>query len=48
MIATVMEQTNLKRETAIQCLEAGQWNFDEAGRIYLATKDTLTPDMFNI
>ena len=47
MIVTVMEQTNLKRETAIQCLEAGQWNFEEAGRIYLATKDTLTPDMFN-
>lgn len=47
MIVTVMQQTNLKREAAIQCLEAGQWNFDEAGRIYLATKDSLSPDMYN-
>ena len=47
MIAAVMQSTNLKREVAIQCLETAHWNFEEAGRLYLTTKDTLTPDMFN-
>lgn len=47
MIATVMRETNLKREMAVQCLEAGLWNYEQAGDIYARTKDTLTPDMFN-
>ncbi|KAF1975654.1 hypothetical protein BU23DRAFT_529464 [Bimuria novae-zelandiae CBS 107.79] len=47
MIAAVIQQTNLKRESAIMCLEAGQWDFNKAGEIFLQTKDTLTPDMFN-
>ncbi|KAJ4345772.1 nuclear mRNA export, poly(A)+RNA binding protein [Didymosphaeria variabile] len=47
MVVYVMEQTNLKREMALQCLEAGKWDINAAGQLFLATKDTLGPDSFN-
>ena len=47
MIAYVVGQTNLKREMALQCLEAGKWDIDAAGQLFLATKDTLGPESFN-
>ncbi|KAJ4287245.1 nuclear mRNA export, poly(A)+RNA binding protein [Kalmusia sp. IMI 367209] len=47
MVTYVMEQTNLKREMAVQCLEAGKWNIEAAAQLFQATKDTLTPDSFN-
>lgn len=47
MVVYVMEQTNLKREMALQCLEAGKWDINAAGQLFLATKDTLGPESFN-
>lgn len=47
MIAYVIEQTNLKREIALQCLEAAKWDINAAGQLFLATKDTLGPESFN-
>lgn len=47
MVTYVMEQTNLKREMAVQCLQAGEWNIEAAGQLFLATKDTLGPESFN-
>jgi hypothetical protein len=47
MIVYVMEQTNLKREMALQCLEAGKWDINTTGQLFLATKDTLGPESFN-
>ncbi|KAK7191560.1 TAP domain-containing protein [Paraphaeosphaeria sporulosa] len=47
MVAYVIEQTNLKREMALQCLEAGKWDINAAGQLFLATKDTLGPESFN-
>lgn len=47
MVVYVQEQTNLKREVAIQCLEAGSWNIEEAAKLFLAQKDTLPAESFN-
>ena len=47
MVAYVMEQTRLKREMAIQCLEAADWNIETAAQLFLEKKDTLSQDSFN-
>jgi hypothetical protein len=47
MVIYVQEQTKLKREVAIQCLEAGGWNIDAAAALFLAQKDSLPQDSFN-
>ncbi|PVI08016.1 hypothetical protein DM02DRAFT_511394 [Periconia macrospinosa] len=47
MLAYVIKETNLKRELAIQCLEAAGWNIDNAAQLFLAQKDSLPADSFN-
>jgi nuclear RNA export factor len=47
MIVHVCAATNLKREVAIQCLQAGSWNLEAAAALFTAQKDTLPPDSFN-
>jgi nuclear RNA export factor len=47
MIVQVCSATNLKREVAIQCLQAGNWNLEAAAALFTAQKDTLPPDSFN-
>ncbi|CAI6284498.1 unnamed protein product [Periconia digitata] len=47
MVAYVIKETNLKRELAVQCLEAGTWNIDNAAQLFLAQKDSLPADSFN-
>jgi hypothetical protein len=46
MVAYVQKETNLKRQVAIQCLEAGNWNIDAAAQLFLAQKDALPADSF--
>lgn len=47
MVTYVQEQTNLKRDMAVQCLQAANWNIENAAQLFLAQKDTLPPDSFN-
>ncbi|KAF2786426.1 NTF2-like protein [Melanomma pulvis-pyrius CBS 109.77] len=47
MVVHVCTATNLKREVAIQCLQAGNWNLEAAAQLFTAQKDTLPPDAFN-
>lgn len=47
MVVYVQKETNLKRQVAIQCLEAGSWNIDAAAQLFLAQKDALPAESFN-
>ncbi|KAF2707587.1 NTF2-like protein [Pleomassaria siparia CBS 279.74] len=47
MVVHVCQATNLKREVAIQCLEAGQWNLEAAAQLFTSQKDSLPPESFN-
>ncbi|KAF1959095.1 hypothetical protein CC80DRAFT_490072 [Byssothecium circinans] len=47
MIAYVQKETNLKRELAVQCLEAGGWDIDTAAQLFLAQKDNLPSESFD-
>lgn len=46
MIAFVQQATHLTREYAIQCLEAGQWNLQQASDLFVQSRDTLPPNAF--
>jgi nuclear RNA export factor len=46
MIAFVQQATNLNRDYAIQCLEAGQWNLQQASDLFTQNRHTLPPDAF--
>ncbi|KAF1832942.1 hypothetical protein BDW02DRAFT_599506 [Decorospora gaudefroyi] len=47
MILYVMRETNLTRDYAVQCLEAGQWNLEQAGALFSQSRDTLPAEAFN-
>ena len=47
MVVYVQKETNLKRQVAIQCLEAGSWNIDAAAQLFIAQKDALPAESFN-
>ncbi|RMZ66577.1 mrna export factor mex67 [Pyrenophora seminiperda CCB06] len=47
MIFYVQRETNLTRDYAIQCLEAGQWNLDQAGALFAQSRDTLPAEAYN-
>ena len=47
MIAFVQQATNLNRAFAIQCLEAGQWNLQQASDLFTSSRHTLPPEAFN-
>lgn len=46
MIAFVQQATRLNRDYAVQCLEAGQWNLQQASDLFAQSKDTLPPEAF--
>jgi hypothetical protein len=47
MVVYVQKETNLKRDLAIQCLEAGSWDIDAAARLFVAQSDALPAESFN-
>lgn len=47
MILYVQQQTNLKRDFAVQCLEAGGWNIDQAGVLFAQSQPTLPAEAYN-
>jgi nuclear RNA export factor len=47
MILYVQRETNLTRDYAIQCLEAGQWNLEQAGALFAQSRDSLPPEAYN-
>ncbi|CAA9957752.1 TAP-C multi-domain protein [Pyrenophora teres f. maculata] len=47
MIAYVQHETNLTRDYAVQCLEAGQWNLEQAGALFTQSRDSLPAEAFN-
>jgi hypothetical protein len=47
MVIYVQKETNLKRELAVQCLEAGGWSIESAAQLFLAQKDSLPAESFN-
>lgn len=47
MIVYVQQATNLKRDFAIQCLEAGGWDLNRAGELFTQSQPTLPPDAYN-
>ena len=47
MILYVQQQTNLKRDFAVQCLEAGQWNIEQAGALFAQSQATLPAEAYN-
>jgi len=47
MIAFVQQATNLNRHYAVQCLEAGQWNLQQASDLFTSSRHTLPPEAFN-
>lgn len=47
MILYVQQQTNLRRDYAVQCLEAGGWNIDQAGVLFTQSQATLPADAYN-
>ncbi|KAF2682736.1 hypothetical protein K458DRAFT_306618 [Lentithecium fluviatile CBS 122367] len=47
MVVYVQTETNLKREVAIQCLEAASWNIDAAAQLFVSQKDILPAESFN-
>jgi nuclear RNA export factor len=46
MIAFVQQATNLNRDYAIQCLEAGQWDLQQASDLFAQSRHTLPPNAF--
>jgi nuclear RNA export factor len=46
MIVFVQQATNLNRDYAIQCLEAGQWNLQQASDLFTQNRHTLPPNAF--
>jgi len=46
MIVFVQQATNLNRHYAIQCLEAGQWNLQQASDLFTSSRHTLPPEAF--
>jgi nuclear RNA export factor len=46
MILFVQQATNLNREYAIQCLEAGQWDLQQASDLFAQSRQTLPPNAF--
>jgi nuclear RNA export factor len=46
MIAFVRQATNLNRDYAIQCLEAGQWDLQRASDLFTQSRATLPPEAF--
>lgn len=46
MIVFVQQATNLNRHYAVQCLEAGQWNLQQASDLFASSKHTLPPEAF--
>jgi nuclear RNA export factor len=46
MIAFVQQATNLNRDYAIQCLEAGNWNLQQASDLFTQSRHTLPPNAF--
>lgn len=47
MILYVQRETNLTRDYAIQCLEAGQWNIEQAGALFAQSRNSLPPEAYN-
>jgi nuclear RNA export factor len=47
MVQFVMSETRLKRDYAVQCLEAGQWNIEQAAQLFQQSKAALGPEAFN-
>lgn len=47
MIAYVQTATNLKRDYAVQCLEAGAWDLNRAGELFTQSQPTLPADAYN-
>lgn len=47
MITYVQQATNLKRDYAIQCLEAGGWDLNRAGELFTQSQPNLPPDAYN-
>jgi nuclear RNA export factor len=47
MIAYVQTATNLRRDYAIQCLEAGGWDLNRAGELFTQSQPNLPPDAYN-
>lgn len=47
MIAFVQQATNLTRDYAIQCLEAGQWDLQRASDLFAESRASLPPQAFN-
>jgi nuclear RNA export factor len=47
MIAYVQTATNLKRDYAVQCLEAGGWDLNRAGELFTQSQPTLPADAYN-
>lgn len=47
MVLYVQQQTNLKRDYAVQCLEAANWNIGQAGVLFQQSQGTLPPDAYN-
>lgn len=47
MVLYVQQQTNLKRDFAIQCLEAANWNIEQAGLLFQQSQATLPADAYN-
>jgi nuclear RNA export factor len=46
MIAFVQQATNLNRDYAVQCLEAGNWDLQQASDLFAQSKATLPPGAF--
>jgi nuclear RNA export factor len=46
MILFVQQATNLNRDYAIQCLEAGQWDLQQASDLFAQSRQTLPPNAF--
>jgi len=47
MIVYVQHETNLTRDYAVQCLEAGQWNLEQAGALFAQSRDSLPAEAYN-
>ncbi|KAF2099588.1 hypothetical protein NA57DRAFT_55545 [Rhizodiscina lignyota] len=46
MVKRVMEATRMRKEYAVMCLEAGDWDWDKASAIYAEKKDQIPADAF--
>ncbi|KAF2831044.1 hypothetical protein CC86DRAFT_366523 [Ophiobolus disseminans] len=46
MIAFVQQATGLNRHYAVQCLEAGQWDLQQASDLFTQSRNTLPPEAF--